>query len=444
MALPLPKFIRKVTDPIQDALTAPGNQLAGVVGNPLSPISGALAGSGINPMSTAANVSPVQQNPDGNNFLRQTEVELDRNIIDKIGGAIGGFNASLTGQGSAYRSARARERETGVNALNRERMTALAKDARSVNNLLKKSDIEGATNILNSRMSAIQKLGGDPSDTQGIMDMINSGNVKGAISELDLTDSRAIEGGFLKRQTVDREYIGMNDDKTQALFKTPDGVEAIPITGLTGDPNLKKLREELRTDTRNQVKTMTQQTTSIEESIDKASDLINLGRSGNRMAISSALIAVIKLGDSSTVQAGELVVALNTQNPLEAVFSVLTGSGVSEDVANSVVSSMNPINPDVVNMDELQAVADVLINTRIKPLNATYNTLIEKAKFLTPLGRESIFGVENNLQRRINALANLNRKNSIPVPEGMPEGTVANENGTVTLPDGTVLRRKVP
>jgi len=29
-----------------------------------------------------------------------------------------------------------------------------------------------------------------------------------------------------------------------------------------------------------------------------------------------------------------------------------------------------------------------------------------------------------------------------PMPEGMPEGTVANENGTFTLPDGRVIRRK--
>ena len=29
-----------------------------------------------------------------------------------------------------------------------------------------------------------------------------------------------------------------------------------------------------------------------------------------------------------------------------------------------------------------------------------------------------------------------------PMPEGMPEGSVANENGTFTLPDGRVIRRK--
>ena len=457
MAIPLSKYIRKVTEPVQDALnpiygavnkaTEPANQLAGAVGNPLNQATGSiaqsLAGSNLNPMSTAANVSPVQQTPNEYNFLGQTEVELDRNILDKIGGFIGGIKPSLTGQGSAYRSIRAGEREGAVNTLNRERMTALAKDARSVNNLLKKSDIEGATNILNSRMSAIRKLGGDPSDTQGIMDMINSGNVKGAISELDLTDSRAIEGGFLKRQTVDREYIGMSDDKNQALFKTRDGVMAIPITGLINseDSKLKPYREELRVSLRKKRDKTEEQVSSIETNYDKANELILLGKGGNRMAIASALIAVIKLGDDSTVRSDELAVALNTQQTPEALFDFFTGKGVSKDVAKSVVASINPVNPDVVDMDELLAVANALISTRIKPISATYNTSKEDAGFLTKSGYKSIFG-GGGLGRRIDALANLNRKNSIPVPEGMPEGTVANENGTVTLPDGTRLRRK--
>ena len=459
MAIPLSKYIRKVTDPVQDALnpiygavnkaTEPVNQLAGAVGNPLNQATGSiaqsLAGSNLNPMSTAANVSPVQQTPNEYNFLGQTEVELDRNILDKIGGFIGGISPALTGQGSAYRSIRAGEREGAVNTLNRERMTALAKDARSVNNLLKKSDIEGATNILNSRMSAIRKLGGDPSDTQGIMDMINSGNVKSAISELDLTDSRAIEGGFLKRQTVDREYIGMSDDKTQALFKTPDGVMAIPITGLINseDSKLKPYREELRVSLRKKRDKTEEQVSSIETNYDKANELILLGKGGNRMAIASALIAVIKLGDDSTVRSDELAVALNTQQTPEALFDFFTGKGVSNDVAKSVVASINPVNPDVVDMDELLAVANALISTRIKPISATYNTSKEDAGFLTKSGYKSIFG-GGGLGRRIDALANLNRKNSERVPDGMPEGTVLNENGTVTLPDGTRLRRKVP
>jgi hypothetical protein len=459
MATPLSKYIRKVTDPVQDALnpiygavnkvTEPANQLAGAVGNPLNQATGSiaqsLAGSNLNPMSTAANVSPVQQTPNEYNFLGQTEVELDRNILDKIGGFIGGIKPTLRGQGSTYRSLRAGERETGVNTLNRERMTALAKDARSVNNLLKKSDIEGATNILNSRMSAIQKLGGDPSDTQGIMDMINSGNVKGAISELDLTDSRAIEGGFLKRQTVDREYIGMSDDKTQALFKTRDGVMAIPITGLINseDSKLKPYREELRVSLRKKRDKTEEQVSSIETNYDKANELILLGKGGNRMAIASALIAVIKLGDDSTVRSDELAVALNTQQTPEALFDFFTGKGVSNDVAKSVVASINPVNPDVVDMDELLAVANALISTRIKPISATYNTSKEDAGFLTKSGYKSIFG-GGGLGRRIDALANLNRKNSEPVPANLPEGTADNGNGTFTLPDGRVVQRKQP
>ena len=211
MAIPLSKYIRKVTDPVQDALnpiygvankvTEPVNQLAGAVGNPLNQATGSiaqsLAGSNLNPMSTAANVSPVQQTPNEYNFLGQTEVELDRNILDKIGGFIGGIKPTLTGQGSAYRSVTAGQREGAVNALNRERMTALAKDARSVNNLLKAGDIEGATNILSSRVSAIGKLGGDASDTQGILDMITSGDIGAAVADLDLTVNRAIEGEYI-------------------------------------------------------------------------------------------------------------------------------------------------------------------------------------------------------------------------------------------------------
>ena len=178
---------------------------------------------------------------------------------------------------------------------------------------------------------------------------------KGAISELDLTDSRAIEGGFLKRQTVDREYIGMSDDKTQALFKTPDGVMAIPITGLINseDSKSKPYRAEMRARLGNSSDKLEEQVSSIETNYDKANELIALGKGGNRMAIASALIAVIKLGDDSTVRSDELAVALNTQQTPEALLNFFTGKGVSNDVAASVVASINPVNPDVVDMDEL-------------------------------------------------------------------------------------------
>lgn len=237
MATPLSKLVRKVTDPVQNVLDPvygaiqkvadPVNQLAGIVGNPLDPIGSALAGSNLNPMSTASNVSPVQRG-DGYNFLGQTEVELDRNIIDKIGGFVGGIKPTLTGQGSAYRSTRASERESAVSALNNERMTALAKDAFSVNNLLKSGDIEGAMNILNRRVSAIGQLGGDPEDTQMIIDRITNGDVSGAVKELDLTVNRAKELGYLEKSgtpiaasnlTASGEVLTSRKDGTFELIK---------------------------------------------------------------------------------------------------------------------------------------------------------------------------------------------------------------------------------
>ena len=211
MATPLSKYIRrakspinKVLDPISGAVNKVADPLRQVSAAVSDPITDALSGGVVDPLTNVlsgggieSNVSPVQQNPNEYNFLGQTEVELDRNILDKIGGFIGGISPALTGQGSAYRSIRAGEREGAVNALNRERMTALAKDARSVNNLLKAGDIEGATNILSSRVSAIGKLGGDASDTQGILDMITSGDIGAAVADLDLTVNRAIEGEYI-------------------------------------------------------------------------------------------------------------------------------------------------------------------------------------------------------------------------------------------------------
>ena len=240
MATPLSKYIRrakspinKVLDPISGAVNKVADPLRQVSAAVSDPITDALSGGVVDPLTNVlsgggieSNVSPVQQAPNGNNFLGQTEVELDRNILDKIGGFIGGIKPTLRGQGSTYRSLRAGEREGAVRALNKERITALAKDARSVSSLIKLGDIQGATNILNSRMSAIQKLGGDPSDTQEIMDMINSGNVKGAVNDLDLAVSRAKERGFLSKTgqpistsslTQDGKILTQGDDGSFSL-----------------------------------------------------------------------------------------------------------------------------------------------------------------------------------------------------------------------------------
>ena len=62
---------------------------------------------------------------------------------------------------------------------------------------MKAGDIDSAKELLRNRIVDIDRLGGDPSDTMGQLQRIESGDIEGAMLEASILDNRAVDEGFL-------------------------------------------------------------------------------------------------------------------------------------------------------------------------------------------------------------------------------------------------------
>lgn len=76
------------------------------------------------------------------------------------------------------------ERMARQQVLDEQRKSAMVQDAYQVNELLRQGRIDDAMTLVNQRVQLINQLGGDPSDTLEIYDMLRSGNARGAMDTL--------------------------------------------------------------------------------------------------------------------------------------------------------------------------------------------------------------------------------------------------------------------
>jgi hypothetical protein len=138
-----------------------------------------------------------------------------------IGRALAGFGAGVQGRGGEYLS----NLQAQDMALDEQRRKAMAQDAMSVYRLLNDNDIEGAINLTNKRISYIQELGGDPSDTIEIRDLLsNPETLDIARQELGLFVQASMENGLLPAP-AQPEMIKAGDlnEQGQAIMRMPDG-----------------------------------------------------------------------------------------------------------------------------------------------------------------------------------------------------------------------------
>lgn len=110
--------------------------------------------------------------------------------------ALSGAGAGLQGQLPAYMAAQAR-RDESREVLGERRREALMQDSRAVMMLLRDNQPGRAEQLLQRRMDAIHKLGGDPADTAGLLRQIQEGDVQGAMREVEMVDKTAVANGLL-------------------------------------------------------------------------------------------------------------------------------------------------------------------------------------------------------------------------------------------------------
>ena len=161
--------------------------------------------------------------------------------LDNTGGwatALQGFGAGVAGRGAEF-----------LQGLDDARSNALVKDAYTTQQHLLNGNVPDALALLNNR---VELLGGrDASDTQGIIDLIGSGNIQGAIGQLQIPIDYAIGLGKFKPPGSSG---GLASAKTEifgngaVVFALPSGETVVQdpsgniVTGEDRDRVLKEAR----------------------------------------------------------------------------------------------------------------------------------------------------------------------------------------------------------
>lgn len=146
--------------------------------------------------------------------------ELESNTGDRIALALQGFAAGMQGRGQEF-----------LGQLDERRQNAMIQDAIQVQEALQQGNIDRAKGLLQQRAQLINKLGGDPSDTLGVLGRLNEGDVAGALKDVSTVTEYAYQSGRLQRPQAQTQV----DMKTgQAVQVTPEGkVTAQKIEGFT-------------------------------------------------------------------------------------------------------------------------------------------------------------------------------------------------------------------
>lgn len=151
-----------------------------------------------------------------------------RGMGEKIALALQGFGAGVQGQGPYFQHMLNQQEQQ----LSEGRKMALIQDAYSVQQHLQSGNIPTARATLINRLQAIKKLGGDPSDTMGVLQKVESGDIPGALQDVSTVVSFAQANGLLKvpKSAMPKTEI-ING---QAVTIDPSGkATAAPIEGFT-------------------------------------------------------------------------------------------------------------------------------------------------------------------------------------------------------------------
>jgi hypothetical protein len=172
--------------------------------------------------------------------------------LDKIALALQGFGAGVQGRGSEF-----------LQQLDERRKDALLQDAIQVQNSLESGDVSRARNLLVNRVESINKLGGDPSDTMGVLQKLASGDTAGALNDVRSVTEYGYQSGRLQRapESESRSQIVGNqlvtiDPKTKKATASP--IEGLDMAKMAGSGGYQFGASEMLKDSEGNLFTMTQ------------------------------------------------------------------------------------------------------------------------------------------------------------------------------------------
>lgn len=208
-----------------------------------------------------------------------------------------------------------------------------------------------------------------------------------------------------------KNYLARNPERARGTLAamTPKGdSEAIKARNKEDA----KVREELRGDLRGRLGKLDASIDVIETNYNKIVGLTDEMKKGNRSAVAQGLVALVKLNDpNSAVLNSEMEAALNQQNPASALASYLFDKGVSDDVINSVSASFDPLNPNVINVDDLLSTADAMTVSNVNNINSNYSQYKDLGQNLGATGIKSIFN--KGREKRLDNLSKIGQPSQL-------------------------------
>ena len=153
---------------------------------------------------------------------------IKRGGFERAALALQGFGAGVQGQGPYFQHMLNQQDQQ----LSEGRKMAMIQDAYAVQQHLQSGNVPLARATLINRLQAIQKLGGDPSDTMGVLQKVESGDIPGALQDVSTLVNFAQANGLLKLpQSAQPKTQIVNG---QAVTISPSGkATAAPIEGFT-------------------------------------------------------------------------------------------------------------------------------------------------------------------------------------------------------------------
>lgn len=224
--------------------------------------------------------------------------------LDQIARGLQGFGAGVAGRGPEFLRGLEEDRRLDIAQqaeLDGNRKTAMLIDNRVLLDHLKKGRVGPARQLLINRISDINQLKGDPSDSAGQLRLIDSGNIDGAINESQIFDDEAVIRGFL--DPFDAEPTAAGRDFSRLT------------EGLSEDDVLSARRIELGLDPRavgSAVQTITDLGTAgrvaaTEETISQGKER---GKSKAQLTFKPMIERAVKLAEQEAKARGETLTSL--------------------------------------------------------------------------------------------------------------------------------------
>jgi len=330
-------------------------------------------------------------------------------LPDILSGAAAGFQ----GQGAQF-----------LSGLDDKRRKAGARDLLKAYNLAKASVNDGSFDF-----SKIEELGNerkgilseDPEADSNETELLLQGLQSETFQTLELAEN------WLKEADADGLISlpkGFGEDKIATAIKdgrrlgfTGADLEAfaresvLPGSSKIGakpeDKNQLEIRKEVRKSIGLELKELARQEKVLVTNFRKIDNLAVEMKKGNRTATASAAVALVKLGDAdSVVRQSEAEAQLNKQNPSAALTAYLLDKGTDQAIVDSVLRAIDPLNPELINVDEFKATARALLASSSPGLQESLADARERAGAnLTESGVRSLF--TKGLERRIAGLSDL-------------------------------------